>query len=138
MTTNQEKIRYLKQYQTTIMEIERRKQDVNMWRDMLQKVTASYSSGLKGGGTIRNRTEELIAKIVDLERHLHEKLARQISLQHEIEQLVENVGDSRERLLLQYRYLDGMTFEEIAVKLNLSWRWVHTLHSRALDNININ
>ncbi len=135
MTTNQEKIKYLKQYQTTIMEIERRKQDVNMWRDMLQKVTASYSSGLKGGGTIRNRTEELIAKIVDLERHLHEKLARQISLQHEIEQLVENVGDSRERLLLQYRYLDGMTFEEIAVQMHYSWRQIHRLHSRALTNL---
>jgi len=36
---------------------------------------------------------------------------------------------------LQYRYLDGKTFEWIAAEMNYSWRQIHRLHSQALTNL---
>lgn len=49
----------------------------------------------------------------------------------EIEQAIE-VLDPDARTLLRYRYIDGLKWEEICVKMNYSWRSVHRLHAAAL------
>lgn len=134
--TNQDKIRYLKRYRLLDKEIDERLEEIAHWREKLQKVTAVYSKEPLGGGSIHRR-EELIARLIDTEREITEDLAYLMTLREDIERRVEDVEDSREQLLLRYRYLRGMTFEEIAVELDLSWRWVHILHSRALHNIQI-
>ena len=89
----------------------------------------------RGGGSIYGKTEEIIAKIVDLEKEIDADVDRLISVRDNIKSVIEAVEDDRERLLLQYRYLDGWTFEKIAVEMNYSWRQIHRLHSRALTNL---
>lgn len=45
--------------------------------------------------------------------------------------------DDNQRALLMCRYIKGMSWEDIAVKLNYTWRHVHRIHSQALDSIDI-
>jgi DNA-directed RNA polymerase specialized sigma subunit len=89
----------------------------------------------RGGGTIYGKTEEILAKIVDLENEIDADIDQLISIRDNIKAVIEAVEDDRERLLLQYRYLDGWTFEKIAVEMNYSWRQIHRLHSQALINL---
>ncbi len=133
--TNKVKIKYLKRYITLDREIDRKLKEVDCWRAKLSRLTPVYSSQPKGGGTIYSRTEEIIIKIADMEEAINADIDKLIDLKQKIERVIESVPDDKERLLLKYRYLDGRTFEEIAVQMHYSWRQIHRLHSRALTNI---
>lgn len=133
--TNRDKIKYLKRYITLDREIDRKLKEVDCWRAKLSRLTPVYSSQPKGGGTIYSRTEEIIIKIADMEEAINADIDKLIDLKQKIERVIESVPDDKERLLLKYRYLDGKTFEWIAAKMDLSWQWVHKLHSKALAKI---
>jgi DNA-directed RNA polymerase specialized sigma subunit len=133
--TNKDKIKYLKRYINLDREIERKLEEVARLRSKLTRIMPIYSTEPKGGGSIRGKTEGIIAKIVDLEKEIDADVDRLISIRDNIKAIIEAVEDDRERLLLQYRYLDGKTFEKIAVEMNYSWRQIHRLHSQALTNL---
>ena len=135
--TNRDKIKYLKRYITLDREIDRKLEEVARLRSKLTRVTEVYSTEPRGGGTIYGKTEEILAKIVDLEKEIDADVDRLIEVRDSIKSIIEAVENDRERLLLQYRYLDGKTFEWIAAEMNLSWQWVHKLHSKALAKINL-
>ena len=133
--TSRDKIKYLKRYINLDREIERKLEEVARLRSKLTRVTEVFTAEPKGGGSIYGKTEEILAKIVDLEKEIDADVDRLISIRDNIKAIIEAVEDDRERLLLQYRYLDGWTFEKIAVEMNYSWRQIHRLHSRALTNV---
>jgi DNA-directed RNA polymerase specialized sigma subunit len=134
-TTNQDKIKYLKRYVILDREIDRKLKEVARLRSKLTRVTQVLTAEPRGGGTIYGKTEEILAKIVDLENEIDTDIDRLISIRDNIKTVIEAVEDDRERLLLQYRYLDGKTFEWIAAEMNYSWRQIHRLHSQALTNL---
>jgi RinA family phage transcriptional activator len=133
--TNRDKIKYLKRYINLDREIERKLEEVARLRSKLARVTEVFTAEPKGGGSIYGKTGEILAKIVDLEKEIDADVDRLIEVRDSIKSIIEAVEDDRERLLLQYRYLDGRTFEEIAVQMHYSWRQTHRLHSRALTNL---
>jgi RinA family phage transcriptional activator len=133
--TNRDKIKYLKRYINLDREIERKLEEVARLRSKLARVTEVFTEEPKGGGSIYGKTGEILAKIVDLEKEIDADVDRLIEVRDSIKSIIEAVEDDRERLLLQYRYLDGRTFEEIAVQMHYSWRQIHRLHSRALTNL---
>ena len=133
--TNRDKIKYLKRYINLDREIERKLEEVARLRSKLARVTEVFTEEPKGGGSIYGKTGEILAKIVDLEKEIDADVDRLIFIRDNIKAIIEAVEDDRERLLLQYRYLDGRTFEEIAVQMHYSWRQTHRLHRRALTNL---
>ena len=135
--TNKDKIKYLKRYITLDRVIDRKLEEVARLRAKLTRVTEVFTAEPRGGGSIYGKTEEILAKIVDLEKEIDADVDRLIEVRDSIKSIIEAVEDDRERLLLQYRYLDGKTFEWIAAEMNLSWQWVHKLHSKALAKINL-
>ena len=135
--TSQDKIKYLKRYIILDREISRKVEEVLRLRANLEKVTSVLTPEPKGGGSIYPKQEDYITRIVDLEADINQDIDQLLNIRKEIVTTIEAVEDDRERLLLQYRYLDGYTFEWIAGDMELSWRWIHILHSKALDKINL-
>ena len=133
--TNKDKIKYLKRYINLDREIDRKLEEVARLRSKLTRVTQVLTAEPRGGGSIYGKTEGILAKIVDLENEIDADIDRLVAIRDGIKTIIEAVEDDRERLLLQYRYLDGRTFEEIAVQMHYSWRQIHRLHSRALSNL---
>ncbi len=41
------------------------------------------------------------------------------------------------QVLVEYRYIDNMRWEEICTKMHYSWRQVHYMHVKALRQIKI-
>jgi RinA family phage transcriptional activator len=133
--TNRDKIKYLKRYINLDREIERKLEEVARLRSKLARVTEVFTEEPKGGGSIYGKTGEILAKIVDLEKEIDADVDRLVAVRDSIKSIIEAVEDDRERLLLQYRYLDGKTFEWIAAEMHYSWRQIHRLHSKALTNL---
>ena len=81
-------------------------------------------------GKINEKT--LIMKIVDLENEIDAAIDALVDLKRDIIQVINQVGNSEYRLLLEKRYLRCEPWEEIAVAMQYSLRYIHKLHGEAL------
>ena len=80
--------------------------------------------------------EETVIKIVVLDKEINDDIDRLIDIKIEITRRINRVENLERRLLLEKRYLCMDSWEDIAEKLNYSMRYVHKLHSRALQDFN--
>ena len=54
-----------------------------------------------------------------------------------IERQIRQMENEDEQEVLRLRYILGMKWEEVAVKMGYSWRQIHRIHSSALLNFEI-
>lgn len=102
---------------------------------MLHRLTEP--KGLNPDGMPRSSGDtDVMASIVEqrsalCKRYLKkcEELDRALS---EIESLLDQL-DSRERVLMRHRYIEGMEWEKVCVEMNYSWRQTHRIHNQALE-----
>ncbi len=52
----------------------------------------------------------------------------------EITDRIELLEDEDEKDILMYRYIKLMKWEDICMKIGLSWKQAHRIHTRALAN----
>jgi hypothetical protein len=64
-------------------------------------------------------------------------MKRLLNLKHEIVTVINCVESPELQTLLELRYLCFKTWEQIAVALHFDLRWVHRLHNRALNEIEL-
>lgn len=121
---------YLRQYIYASLAINGGIDELTSLRALAEKVTSSISGQPKGSGRSR---EEIICKMVDLEKELDEKIDRMVELRIKIEKEISLVADQRYRSILQMRYINGWTLEKIAVETGYSWRQVNRIHGQALE-----
>lgn len=56
------------------------------------------------------------------------------AVQAAIEDLIDGLNPT-ERELFRHRYIKGMTWENVCVAMNYSWRQTHNIHAKALDKL---
>ena len=132
--TNQEKKRYLERYRYAQMEIDRLKEEIYGWDVKACRVTPRNPGTAAGGGG-EDRIQCCVDKIVELQNLLTEQLKNLVSLREDVERAISAVEDVRLRQLLKFRYIEGMKWEEIAVKMNYTYRNVIKLHGKALEEM---
>ena len=65
----------------------------------------------------------------------HAALARLVTEQTVIEEMMERLTDPNERRLLRYRYIDGLIWEDVAKAINYELSQTHRIHSSALNKL---
>jgi RNA polymerase sigma factor (sigma-70 family) len=80
---------------------------------------------------------EIVSQLSDTATILAKKLQEAKEERIAIETMIELL-DGREQHLLRLRYFVGLTFEEVAVNMDISWRWTHEIHGRALKKLQEN
>lgn len=78
-----------------------------------------------------NPQEEMAIRHIELQQLYQAKLEELAAEQLAIEAAIESL-DETGRLLLRYRYIEGLKWEEVCVKMGYCWTQVHEHHSRAL------
>lgn len=68
---------------------------------------------------------------------LKEERLEKAKCYQKIERQIRQMENEDEQEVLRLRYILGMKWEEVAVKMNYSWKWVHKIHGRALMNFKI-
>ena len=126
---------YLLRYQNNELEIARLEEAIEKWESRAERVTACYDSIKTHGGD--DRMQSAIDMICELRNALYDRLMDSTELRYEIEGKIASVKNDRLRLILEYRYIDGLNWEPIAEKLHTEYRWVLRLHLRALDMIEL-
>ena len=135
LTENEKKKLFLKSYL-------RDKQAVIRIEEQLAELRASkispspISDGMPHGTSLSDLSD-YAAKVDELERELIQKRYDRICAFQRVQSAIEAVEDEAEKDLLTHRYLRGMKWEEIAVKMGYSWRKIHYLHGDALEHLEI-
>ena len=78
-----------------------------------------------------------VGKIIDLEKQMQQEVDRLVKLKSDIREAINQMQNVDEKLLLRYRYINFLNWEEICVNLNVSIRTVHRLHSSALQHLKV-
>lgn len=60
-----------------------------------------------------------------------------IEIYEEVRAQIEELEDENEKTVLTLRYLKNWNWEKICVEVKYSWKQVHRIHSRALQNFKI-
>ncbi|MEF2919102.1 MAG: DUF1492 domain-containing protein [Acutalibacteraceae bacterium] len=81
-----------------------------------------------------NSSNQIIDKILDLQREINSEICKLIELKTEIRKKISAVDVTLFRVLLTDYYINGYTFEQIAEKLNYSWRQIMRMHGLALQD----
>ena len=133
---NQKKISWLSRFQKSEQELDRLYDEQARWRAKAEKVTQRISP-MPLDGKSGDRVQDAIERIGEVESHINHEIVQQCHARNNITAAIQAVQNDTLRLLLELRYIDGLTFEQIAVKMHYSWRQTIRLHGCALDAIDV-
>lgn len=77
---------------------------------------------------------EIINKYLDLERELKKDIAAVLEKKEVVYKKLQ-VLDGLEKDIMQLRYIGGLSWDEIADKVNISSRHVYRIHDKALEKL---
>lgn len=77
---------------------------------------------------------KVMDRAIDLSRDITEDIDRLVNMKQAWRQRLFELSPNQRNVLELY-YFDRKTFEEVAVKLHLEYRWVRRLHKRGLCNL---
>lgn len=133
---NAEKIKYLSRYIPLSGRINRMLEEQYRWKCLAMKVTPNLSL-TPGGGEGGSPIERPMEKVEELEEKIKQAVGELIEIRKEIETVLGQLEDENLRRLMEYRYIDGLTWEQVAEKMHYSWRHTCRLHGEALAKINM-
>lgn len=128
--TNAEKKAILLEYQAIERRINRLLDEKRGWMEKATAVNPVLSDMPKGGGT--DKIQNAVCRIADIEADIDRQIDRQIDLRARIETAICAIPDGRLRDLMRYRYIDGLTWEQIAVEMHYSYVHICRMHGQAL------
>ena len=124
----------LKQYRHLGLELERLDDTIARLQSEIESPKCQIITDMPRGGNPPTM-EDKIAKLLDIQDVYNRQWDKLIDLRRQIELAIVSVKDSRERTLLGYRYIDGLSWEEICVKMHYEWDSIHRIHRLALKDI---
>lgn len=78
--------------------------------------------------------DKAVCNLVDAERHLSAEVTQLCMLETEIARTIDRMQEPYRTLLFE-RYINGKTWERIAVDMHYSYRGVTKMHGRALQAV---
>lgn len=131
---NEQKIRYLSRYRQIGERVDRLLDEKRRWRELAVKITPGFSP-VPGGGGNGSRIERSVEKVLEIEAQLAKEIDGLCTARQEIGGTLDRMEDETLKLLMEYRYIDGLTWEQVAEKMHYSWRQVCRKHEKALEQI---
>ena len=131
---NEKKKLFLKSYLRDKQAVRRIEEQLAELRLSKLSPGMSMGDGMPHGSDMRDLSD-YAAKVDELERELIQKRYDRICSFRKVQTAIEELEDETEKDLLTYRYLNGMKWEEIAVKMGYSWKHIHRIHAVALKDL---
>lgn len=103
-------------------------------KDLAEQITPVYSLAPGGGGD-DDKIGGAVAKLVDLDKDIQNDIKMLTEALAATRTLIKMLDDEKLQLILFKRYLNYQRWEVIAADLGYSWRGIHKLHSKALQEL---
>ena len=132
--TYEQKIEWLKSYRALDGKIESMTEQLQVWNARATKITATISQEPKAAGS-GDQLQRCIDQICELQTEIAQEMDKLRKRKQEIETAIHGLNEKSYQDILWYRYIQGMAFEEIAIKMNYSWRQVCRKHKNAVEKL---
>ena len=129
---NEQKKEYLKSYRRAI----KREQDIldEIQRLRLDKMFPSVLNDGMPHGSNHSDLSDYAAILDEQIELLKEERLERVRCYQKIERQIRQMENEDEQEVLRLRYIKGLKWEEVALKMNYSWKQVHRIHSSALKS----
>ena len=134
--TDDEKKRWLWRYRGSLEKEKALRADLQEQESRAAKTTAALT-GMPGGGSDGQTLARAVESIVEAQQKLQAQINVCGAVRREVVAAIDQVQDERDHAILYRRYVLGQRFEQIAVEMNLEYRWVRRLHKRAVENLTL-
>ena len=127
---------YLQQYRHAVDRARAALEHLEELESIATRVTPLY--GGEGGGQHQNGDEKMcnaVDKIIEAKNRVSDELETLEATDHEIIGTIDKITDGTLHTLLYERYINGKTWEQIAVLMNYTYRRVTQLHGKALNAV---
>ena len=132
---NDANVEYLRRALALDMRIDAGFERIGQLRALAERRTAAYGREKVRGSGAADARMDVVARIVDAERELDARIDAMLAMKAEIQEVIARVSDARMRVLLELRYLNGRTWEEVAEEMNYTTRNIYNLHGAALKAV---
>ena len=124
---------YLSRYQLLKVQIAAKQERVNELRQRAQSVSSPSFSGTKSTAAKGEGKHEILTDECNrLEDELMVEIIRLTHFQRHIEHVIDKVEDDKQRTLLEKRYLNCQSLEQISVDMGYGYRQICRIHKKAL------
>lgn len=129
---NEQKKEYLKSYRRAI----KREQDIldEIQRLRLDKMFPSVVNDGMPHGSSHSDLSDYVAILDEQIELLKKERLEKVRCYQKIERQIRQMENEDEQEVLRLRYILGLKWEEVAVKMWYSWKQTHRIHSSALQN----
>ena len=108
--------------------------ELRLLEEIMDGPSAPNMDGMPRSPGISNPVERMVTKHIMLQERYRAQLDKLVARQVAIENMIEPL-ESTERRLARYRYIDGLTWEDVSERMSYSWRQIHRIHGRVLDKL---
>ena len=126
---------YLNQLIAMDNAINRKQQRLATLRDVAMNTTPNYADEAVQRTREKNPLENIMSKIVDLDREIDEDIDALVDFKAEVWEKLDKIADERYKRILWLRYADRKTWRYIALELNFIIRYIHKMHLKALAEL---
>ena len=134
--TYQEKDRVLRQYRENAIRLRGLVQEAERWEQIAMS-TAISGEPSGSGGANGGRVQTAATNAADIVQDIRRDMNGIRSERQEVRQLVDGVKNRRQKMLLELRYINGLTVDQIANEIGKSHKWTRESLRRAVDALNM-
>ncbi len=133
---NEKKKEYLNRYRQAVRKYNSLQEQEKQLRSQIDGPKAIEYSDMPKAHKQTDLSDYMVRLERILDRIANEKNEMQ-KIQLEIEEKIIDVMDGEQSRILYLRYIQFMKWEDICVEMGYSWRQIHNIHSKALNNLKI-
>ena len=124
---------YLSQARHLDTRIKSKLQQVDSLNELATNCSLILTGMPRNPSASNSRMAEAITKIVDLQNEINRDIDKLVELKLEIMGVIKAVQNPDFQTILEKRYLCFLSWEKIAVDMDYDLRYVHKLHTQALE-----
>ncbi len=132
--TNEEKKKYLQRYQDSVKQLEFCREELIRVEGLETKITPAMT-GMPQGQPDGSKTELAVEHKQTAEQKYRDAIEKHQCILKEITAILDNQLEGKELLVMKWRYIAGLTWEQTAERVGISMRWVWALHGQALEKL---
>lgn len=134
MSEREKKIKYLNGYRWAVVNVKMLTERLEACNSKLYGTTSPVITDMPKGG-LGIDTVDVLSDKIDTEQELYKRLKTALDMKAEIVGVIEQVNDPRCRMILEMKYFDFMTINEMAKQLGYSNNHISRLHNEAIDQL---
>ena len=128
---------FLSQSYRLAEQIESHKRELAELREMMPVISSSSFSDTPNSGSriLEPSFAKMTVRIVDLERKVAQEIDTLCDVKLKIHYAIEAVPDVSQRLLLRLKYIEGLSWQDVADRLHYSVKHAFKIHQEALQKV---